>query len=950
MIDALNAIAQVWWSWMSAMFWQVGLLILLIALVDRLVRRWAWPQLRYALWSLVLIKLILPPTLSLPSGIVPRLQSAAREAVPWMRPDEPSPAQTSARVSHAASTSPTSAIAPQHIVASPWLETDLSLTVLSVEAMASPIPQKDADVAIESTCSTPQPMAKTRLSWKVGAMAIWLAGVLTLGTWLLVRLHALAGRYAGEAATSLPQSFYNQVAGCAKRLGLHPIPRVRVVNELATPAVFGVLRPTLLVPEDYVRTLSHVDTEHMLLHELAHLKRGDLRVHALYMLLQIVYWFNPLLWLVRRPLHRLRELSCDATVANLLQEQTTAYRQTLLRIAQRFLARSTEPGLGLLGLLEDANPLVVRLNWLERPMWRYRTMRHVLVIAAMLTMLACVLPMAQGDDQAIVAVNNEEPDRAAESAQLSQELEALQAALAKLETDRLKLQQQVETLAQAQQAAVQAKAQTVRARVEAKEVEEAAAKAAMQATKARAETLEALIQARQTPRHQNAQNPPAAGDAERLITALTAVRRTDRNAGTQWQQWAQAMKDWGKAVDQWKHGEALAQWKNDVRQWAKAQADREGLDATTPTRPMPEMPPVPEMPPMPEMPPLLKGPAETVQVSVSGPATSTPQPAEVLPSVVAISRAKGTSGSVAGVAVAVPPEATAETPSSGRNIPVQNPEPNVSMPVATAVSRPMPKEPTQLDAAANDSPITTEERISLKQSPPLGKRWALEHIATRKLSFTLKPTSETVVLENIAGNIILTHNPGDSYEVTATMRATGNSAAQAQEIVNQVRMHSRTEQDRFYITAERNDGADWDNLTVDFHVTVPTGARMEVKTELGKIQLNGLKGRITARTNMGAIRVVNSSGQLALSSNMGDIEFVAPDDLSAKLLAETNMGSIESDLPLRVVQENMFGRTSEGTIGAGQDKIQLKTNMGTIRLKQPPSSTGEATVESPVGF
>jgi hypothetical protein len=81
MIEYINAIARLWWDWTAAMFWQVGLLIVLIACIDRLIRRWAWPQLRYALWSLVLIKLILPPTLSLPSGMVPQLRPVVDRAV-----------------------------------------------------------------------------------------------------------------------------------------------------------------------------------------------------------------------------------------------------------------------------------------------------------------------------------------------------------------------------------------------------------------------------------------------------------------------------------------------------------------------------------------------------------------------------------------------------------------------------------------------------------------------------------------------------------------------------------------------------------------------------------------------------------------------------------------------------------------------------------------------------
>ncbi len=74
MIEQTNHLAELWWNWMSAMFWQVGLLIVLIALLDLLIRKWAWPQLRYALWSLILIKLILSPALSSPSGLAPKLR------------------------------------------------------------------------------------------------------------------------------------------------------------------------------------------------------------------------------------------------------------------------------------------------------------------------------------------------------------------------------------------------------------------------------------------------------------------------------------------------------------------------------------------------------------------------------------------------------------------------------------------------------------------------------------------------------------------------------------------------------------------------------------------------------------------------------------------------------------------------------------------------------------
>ncbi|MHC4619762.1 MAG: M56 family metallopeptidase, partial [Planctomycetota bacterium] len=112
------------------------------------------------------------------------------------------------------------------------------------------------------------------------------------------------------------------------------------------------------------------------------------------MVLQIVYWFNPVLWFVRRQLQHLRELCCDATVARILRGETVDYRETILETGRRLLAHPVEAGMGLLGLFEDSSRLGVRLKWLEKKTWKYRGLRMVTVFAVVALMTACVLPMA----------------------------------------------------------------------------------------------------------------------------------------------------------------------------------------------------------------------------------------------------------------------------------------------------------------------------------------------------------------------------------------------------------------------------------------------------------------------------------------------------------------------------------------------------------------------------
>ena len=81
MIEQINKIAEIWWSWMWPMFWQAGALIVLLGVVDLVIRKRVWPQLRYALWLLVLVKLVLPPTFSLSTSLTSQLQPLAEQVL-----------------------------------------------------------------------------------------------------------------------------------------------------------------------------------------------------------------------------------------------------------------------------------------------------------------------------------------------------------------------------------------------------------------------------------------------------------------------------------------------------------------------------------------------------------------------------------------------------------------------------------------------------------------------------------------------------------------------------------------------------------------------------------------------------------------------------------------------------------------------------------------------------
>jgi DUF4097 and DUF4098 domain-containing protein YvlB len=112
-------------------------------------------------------------------------------------------------------------------------------------------------------------------------------------------------------------------------------------------------------------------------------------------------------------------------------------------------------------------------------------------------------------------------------------------------------------------------------------------------------------------------------------------------------------------------------------------------------------------------------------------------------------------------------------------------------------------------------------------------------------------------------------------------------------------------------------------------------------TDLGSVKAVNTTGKVNLATELGAIKFTApkdlAAGDIELFSKMGDIELIAPRDLSARLEVENKMGSIKSDLPLKVNKKDMFKRSAKATFGTGQGSIRMRTNMGSIRLKWQPS-------------
>jgi len=84
------------------------------------------------------------------------------------------------------------------------------------------------------------------------------------------------------------------------------------------PALFGFVRPRLLLPQGMLETYSLENLRYVFIHELAHLRQRDIYLGWLMALLQVVHWFNPLMWFAFGRMRADRELACDTLAISTL--------------------------------------------------------------------------------------------------------------------------------------------------------------------------------------------------------------------------------------------------------------------------------------------------------------------------------------------------------------------------------------------------------------------------------------------------------------------------------------------------------------------------------------------------------------------------------------------------------------------------------------------------------
>lgn len=129
-----------------------------------------------------------------------------------------------------------------------------------------------------------------------GLVGLWLAGVLGL-TGVVAAQWIRFYRKLAQASAPADENLQTLLDDCQREFGVSRKIELLETDAVQSPALFGLLRLRLLLPRGIGRQFAGRELRYIFLHEFAHVKRGDLWLNWLVTALQIMHWFNPLLWL-----------------------------------------------------------------------------------------------------------------------------------------------------------------------------------------------------------------------------------------------------------------------------------------------------------------------------------------------------------------------------------------------------------------------------------------------------------------------------------------------------------------------------------------------------------------------------------------------------------------------------------------------------------------------------
>ncbi len=276
-----------------------------ILLFKRIFHKHISAVINYAVWALLIIRLIMPITIDsgfslfkIPEPAPPVVYPVDRTIAPPAAPNSDSSVMPQTALQHTAS---------------------FEIENTNTNAIHQP---------------GPVPSVYTKIDWQTALGLLWALGVLVCMAYAAA-LGKRLNRQIRLRSREVPPYIIELIEAAKQDLGIKDKIQVTMHGWLNSPALSVALRPRLLLPAGMLE-MDCQQIELGIRHELTHYRRKDHLTTLLLVALRCVYWFNPIVWLAFPQIQTDMETLCDVSVTERLEKtERLRYINTMVELSCR---------------------------------------------------------------------------------------------------------------------------------------------------------------------------------------------------------------------------------------------------------------------------------------------------------------------------------------------------------------------------------------------------------------------------------------------------------------------------------------------------------------------------------------------------------------------------------------------------------------------------------------
>lgn len=270
-------------------------IMVLTVLILRIFIKKTYKVFTYFMWLAILLRLCVPIQMESPFGIIETKEKIVVET-PVDNPEYNYDVQDDLGIQN------------NTVTVTPEVKPEVKP---SITPQAKPNTAPDTTSSVSESDKPEVTKTKLALTKEQIVLIVWLMGAMVVATLAAVQVIMLRRRV---------------------RFAIHIEGNIWETDNINTAFVIGIFRPRIYIPA----SLNKKERDHILMHERMHIRHGDNIVRVVMLLVNVFYWWNPLVWVAVHLMKKDMEMFCDESVIKKMDGATQgAYLRTLLNCSAK---------------------------------------------------------------------------------------------------------------------------------------------------------------------------------------------------------------------------------------------------------------------------------------------------------------------------------------------------------------------------------------------------------------------------------------------------------------------------------------------------------------------------------------------------------------------------------------------------------------------------------------